>query len=93
MPPEALQGKIEKESDIYSFGIIIYEILTRKTPFNDVLHNLELAKKISSGLKPRLTCDENNILCSLYEKCTKINITDRPSAKDIYNSLNEIIQN
>jgi len=35
MAPEHFQGKATLQSDIYSFGILMYEVLTNKLPFYD----------------------------------------------------------
>jgi serine/threonine protein kinase len=43
-----------ESSDIYSFGIIMWEILHEKSPFNNIPHNVNLAIKICEGLRPRI---------------------------------------
>ncbi|RIA81979.1 kinase-like domain-containing protein [Glomus cerebriforme] len=41
-------------SDIYSFGMIMWEILHGKPPFNDVPHDVYLAIRICEGLRPKI---------------------------------------
>jgi serine/threonine protein kinase len=53
--PEILreQKDYTKASDIYSFGIIMYEVISGLPPYYDVSHNENLAIKICQGLRPR----------------------------------------
>ena len=52
--PEILRGQnYTKAADIYSFGIIMYEVFSGLPPYHDVSHDDRLAIKICKGLKPR----------------------------------------
>ncbi|RHZ85056.1 hypothetical protein Glove_71g149 [Diversispora epigaea] len=50
--PEVLSGDEEytKAADVYSFGIIAYEIITGFPPYPDIPHDEDLAIKICNGL-------------------------------------------
>src|ERR1043165_3099858 len=49
--PEVLKGeKYTSASDIYSWGIIAYEMLSGLPPYYDIAHDEHLALKISEGL-------------------------------------------
>ncbi|GBB98984.1 hypothetical protein RclHR1_33890001 [Rhizophagus clarus] len=51
--PEILQGQnYAKTADIYSFGIIMYELISGLPPYHDVSHDINLAIKICQGLRP-----------------------------------------
>ncbi|CAI2183591.1 16546_t:CDS:2, partial [Funneliformis geosporum] len=51
--PEVLQGqKYTKKSDIYSFGMIMWECMTGRRPFWDCAHDTELILDICDGLRP-----------------------------------------
>jgi len=43
-----------KESDIYSFGMIMWEHTTGKKPFHDRSHNLCLILDILEGKRPKI---------------------------------------
>ncbi|RGB30367.1 kinase-like domain-containing protein [Rhizophagus diaphanus] len=52
--PEILQGQnYTKAADIYSFGIIMYEVISGLPPYHDVSHDKNLAIKICQGLRPK----------------------------------------
>ncbi|RHZ86904.1 hypothetical protein Glove_42g53 [Diversispora epigaea] len=55
--PEILSGDEEytKAADVYSFGIIAYEIVTGFPPYPDIPHDKNLAIKICNGLRPKIT--------------------------------------
>ncbi|CAI2185523.1 18767_t:CDS:2, partial [Funneliformis geosporum] len=53
MAPEVLQGqKYTTESDIYGFGMIMWEYMTGRRPFWDRAHDTELIIDICDGLRP-----------------------------------------
>jgi len=54
--PEILKGEpYTQSSDIYSFGIMTYELLTNTYPYADLnLDDTSLALKICQGLRPNL---------------------------------------
>ena len=55
MAPEVLRGQnYTKASDIYSFGIIMYEVISGLPPYHDVSHDNNLAIKICQGLDQSL---------------------------------------
>ena len=49
--PEIFQGqKYTKASDIYSFGMIMWEFMTGRRPFWNEIHDIDLIIKICDGL-------------------------------------------
>ncbi len=74
--PEIKKGKeVTSKADIYSYGMVFYELLTLKKP--------DIPYRPPSLLNKRvpLTLDE------LIEKCLKSDPEERPSAQEIYNIL------
>jgi serine/threonine protein kinase len=71
LAPEVLNRKpYTQASDVYSFGMIAYEILTGLPPYYDMPHNEPLALYICEGLRPNI--DELKIpqlLKNLIKKC------------------------
>ena len=84
-PPEMLQGKPYKGlySDIYSCGIILYYMLSKKLPFNEK-NNTELYKKIIEGkfnMPKNISKDAQDLL----KKIIKVNPEERIKIADIKN--------
>ncbi|RGB35765.1 kinase-like domain-containing protein, partial [Rhizophagus diaphanus] len=53
--PEVLRGKsYTKASDIYSFGIIMWEMTSGVSAFYNIPHNLELSLEICKGKRPEI---------------------------------------
>src|SRR5947208_12715612 len=66
--PEVLSKKpYTKESDIYSFGMIMWEHTTGKKPFHDRPHDQYLILVILKEERPQIT-DDTQILCQFDEK-------------------------
>src|SRR6266480_3148767 len=52
-----LKGMHTKKSDIYSFGIIMWEHTTGKKPFHDRPHDHYLMLDVINGERPQITSD------------------------------------
>ncbi|NWZ23252.1 RIPK2 kinase, partial [Asarcornis scutulata] len=56
IPPEILRGSLpSQEGDIYSFGIMCWESLSRRKPFEGQTTLLEVLTGIGSGLRPGIS--------------------------------------
>src|SRR6266496_5374700 len=82
--PEILRGQnYTKASDIYSFGIIMYEVISGLPPYHDVSHDINLAIKICQGLRPKLNIKVPQLIVHLIKRCLDANPLNRPTAKEI----------
>ena len=55
MAPELLAGGRPSEvSDVYAFAMVIYEVLARRSPFQDAGSAASIPKLVSGGTRPRL---------------------------------------
>ncbi len=87
MSPEQARGqKVEPSSDIFSFGIVLYELLTGEHPFRadtpiDTLHRIIKDEPVST----RVRCpDLPEQMHEIVEKCLKKDKTQRyQSASDL----------
>jgi serine/threonine protein kinase len=53
MAPEVLRGNLyTKASDVYSFGIIMWEMTSGIPAFNNLAHDFDLSLNICQGLRP-----------------------------------------
>src|SRR5947209_4065990 len=92
LAPEVLSKKpYTKESDIYSFGMIMWEFTTGKKPFHDRPHDHYLMLDILKGERPQITDDTPKFYTELMKKCWDHNPENRPTALEIYDCLCEYI--
>ncbi|EXX53116.1 Cla4p [Rhizophagus irregularis DAOM 197198w] len=90
MAPEVLRGyQYTKESDIYSFGIMMNEFISEETPYNNIPHNHALSIKICKGLRPNIFKYTPKLLADLITKCWDAKADNRPTAKELYQTLNK----
>ncbi|RIA91536.1 kinase-like domain-containing protein [Glomus cerebriforme] len=91
MAPEIFQGKkYTKASDIYSFGMIMWEFMTGRRPFWDEIHDIELIIKISDGLRPPIVTNAPEGYIELMKECWFSNPEKRPTAADIKDKIEKL---
>ncbi|CAB4410384.1 unnamed protein product [Rhizophagus irregularis] len=83
--PEVLKSKrYTQAADIYSFGMIMYFIMTSKQPFADCAHDSILAIKICSGTRPDINeLEAPKCYIDLMKRCWDSNPDNRPNAIEI----------
>ncbi|PKC60914.1 kinase-like protein [Rhizophagus irregularis] len=88
--PELLRGKpLTTAADIYSFGMIMWELAFGRKPFNDRAHNLELATDIINGLRPEIIEEIPECYLKLMKSCWDSDPFMRPSAEKLYGILGD----
>src|SRR6266487_1597745 len=88
LAPEVLSRKpYTKESDIYSFGMIMWEFTTGRKPFHDRPHDQYLMLDILKGERPQITDDTPEFYAKLMKKCWDHNPENRPTAVEIEGCL------
>ncbi|UZO14336.1 uncharacterized protein OCT59_005796 [Rhizophagus irregularis] len=83
--PEVLRGKpYSQAADIYSFGMIMYFVATKKQPFANFSHDNTLALNICNGIRPEINEKEApKFYIDLMKRCWDSNPNNRPSANEI----------
>ncbi|CAG8559294.1 15827_t:CDS:2 [Racocetra fulgida] len=89
--PEVLRGKqYTKKSDIYSLGIIIWELTSFTRPFNKEFHDVNLALKIVMGGRPEITNDTPKPYKVVMEKCWDNDPLKRPETSELLQIFNDM---
>src|SRR2546421_6952619 len=97
--PEVFQGKKNtKESDVYSIGMLMWEIFAGRPPFDDRAHGPGLCLKICEGLRPQSLLSNMPADCiQMMEKCWDTVPSKRPTIDElrdfVKNKLKEIYEN
>ncbi|RGB29947.1 kinase-like domain-containing protein [Rhizophagus diaphanus] len=95
MAPEIFQGqKYTEASDIYSYGMIMWEFITSRRPFWNEIHDIELIIKICDGLRPPTVTNASKGYVKLVMKeCWHSDPDKRPKAIDLEHKLRNILSN
>lgn len=89
MAPEQFDHKVEKASDIWSLGVMAYEMLTGHLPFqsdNQLLLRSQISK--AKFTDPKILVPQiSETLMGVIERCLRTNPSSRLSAEEIENVL------
>ena len=86
-PEVLIQKTYNQASDIYSFGIIAYEIFSNLPPYHEYARDKALVLRIREGLRPEFKIKIPSSLENLVKKCWDVNPLKRPAASEIYAAL------
>ncbi|XP_056455588.1 mixed lineage kinase domain-like protein [Gadus chalcogrammus] len=93
--PQQLQNVnyvYNKKCEIYSFGIVLWEIATRKKPFEDCSTSLDIFNKvITEKVVERLPDDCPPALRTLIDACRSLDDFKRPSAGVVVDKLRRVV--
>ncbi|KAG9305877.1 hypothetical protein G9A89_016529 [Geosiphon pyriformis] len=92
IPPEVLRGeKFTTAGDIYSLGMLLWELATGKPPFHDRSHDHLLIMDILNGQRPEITFPLiPPSIAEIIIKCWDVNPENRPTAKEVDKKLEEL---
>jgi serine/threonine protein kinase len=89
--PEVADSHYDKKIDVYSFGLILYEIMSCDKRFSapEVSGKLRLYLNLQNGWRPEIPSGITALSRSLIERCWSANALDRPSFEEIWIELSE----
>ncbi|XP_059507596.1 mixed lineage kinase domain-like protein isoform X1 [Stegostoma tigrinum] len=84
--------KYDKPCEVYSFGIVLWEIASRKLPFEDCDANVICRKVCDEKFREPLPHDCPKDLCELIDECRADDPFERPKAGAIVDRLKGILK-
>ncbi|RHZ78733.1 hypothetical protein Glove_157g6 [Diversispora epigaea] len=90
MAPETLSRReYTQASDIYSFGMVMLEVLTSYPPYYNISHDTNLVMDICKGLKPEIECKIPQFFKQIMEECWNFEPLNRPTAEKLKSQLDK----
>ena len=86
LAPEVLLGKTyTKESDVYSIGMLMWEIFSGCPPFDDKAHDCHLILDICKGLRPPILSNMPKEYVEMMQRCWDVDPSKRPTIRELHN--------
>eukprot|EP01112_Ceratiomyxa_fruticulosa_P020144 TRINITY_DN6782_c0_g1_i2.p1 TRINITY_DN6782_c0_g1~~TRINITY_DN6782_c0_g1_i2.p1 ORF type:complete len:324 (-),score=57.38 TRINITY_DN6782_c0_g1_i2:324-1295(-) len=81
------------KADIFALGMVLYEIASRKLPFENVQEDLQVIILIKYEKdRPNLPSDTPPFFAKIITKCWEHDPTERPNSEEVLNWITECIQ-
>ncbi|PKK64366.1 kinase-like protein [Rhizophagus irregularis] len=83
--------KLNEKSDVYSIGVLLWEISSGKPPFHEENNKIGLIYDISQGRREEIIPDTPNDYSNLYIECWNNEPSKRPNMHEVVNRLGVFI--
>jgi serine/threonine protein kinase len=87
--PEVPGGQYDHKADVYSFGLILYEIATGDRRFSGAGDKMDLSSSLRAGKRPELPDTLMTVTRDLIEVCWSRTPEERPSFDDIWKRIED----
>lgn len=89
--PEVIKGeRYSEKADVYSFGIVMWEMLTRKQPFAD-RNFMGVTMDVLEGKRPGVPHDCPEAFKNVMTRCWHAKQEKRPSMAEVITSLSQLV--
>jgi len=93
LAPEVMAGKIYTvKADVYSIGVILWELVTREFFFGEVRFMSQLEDMVLSGKRPAIPDDCPPLFKQLIEQCWHADPEKRPECKEIVARMGQLME-
>ncbi|XP_020410764.1 serine/threonine-protein kinase STY46 isoform X2 [Prunus persica] len=91
MAPEVIEHKpYDHKADVFSFGVVLWELLTGKLPYENSTPLQAAVGVVQKGLRPTIPRHTNPMLMELMERCWQQDPSLRPEFSEIVKMLQHI---
>lgn len=87
-----LKPKYTVQSDVFSLGIVLWEIAHGKAPYADVLSNDMVVHAVSQGEREEISDETPVEYAQLIRECWDDNPANRPTAQDVATRLERMLE-
>eukprot|EP00002_Diphylleia_rotans_P001087 TRINITY_DN10603_c0_g1_i1.p1 TRINITY_DN10603_c0_g1~~TRINITY_DN10603_c0_g1_i1.p1 ORF type:complete len:188 (-),score=32.96 TRINITY_DN10603_c0_g1_i1:106-588(-) len=85
--PEVLKGaRYGEKADIYSFGIVCWEVVARQRPYTN-MDQLKIGVEVVKGLRPPIPAGIDPVIDRVMQGCWNGNESLRPSFAEVKSQL------
>lgn len=91
MAPEVIEHKpYNHKADVFSFGVVLWELLTGKIPYDNLTPLQAAVGVVQKGLRPTVPRQTHPLVVTLLEKCWQQEPSLRPEFSEIIEILQDI---
>jgi serine/threonine protein kinase len=90
MAPEVASGHYDQKVDVYSFGLILYDIVSGTGVFSGDGNKMALHYDMVKGKRPDIPATVLPFTRDLIKKCWSESATERPSFSEIWKMIQEV---
>ena len=88
MAPEVIKEELRSsKSDVYSYGIVTWEICSRDKPFAELKTTAEIMDAVTEGKRPKIPKGCPVVLRKIMQSCWTENYKARPNMDEVLDML------
>ncbi|BFU19316.1 hypothetical protein EHI8A_011030 [Entamoeba histolytica HM-1:IMSS-B] len=85
-PEQVLSQELTEKTDVYSYGIVLNEIINKEKPYGTITNKFDLFERIKDGEKPKIRENLKDELKIIINNCLK-NVEERWSLDELVMAL------